>query len=191
MQNKQDKEEMLEQVADSSTEKINIIKDENGKSIVIINDIRFKGRQHIDWQAVEQYLKEYVGRYYEIIETSDKIYIGTDFPNELKGSDDTTRLKGANAKAKANSTQEIPLLLENATNKRWSENFKDKHGVDAKFGWYRYTSRFALPTYSNEGELMRYNVFRIEMLVRHASDEKLYLYDMVNVKKEKETEYPA
>ncbi len=53
--------------------------------------------------------------------------------------------------AKANSTQEIPLLLENATNKRWSENFKDKHGVDAK----------------------------------------LYLYDMVNVKKEKETEYPA
>ena len=109
----------------------------------------------------------------------------------MKGSDDTTRLKGANAKAKANSTQEIPLLLENATNKRWSENFKDKHGVDAKFGWYRYTSRFALPIYSNEGELMRYNVFRIEMLVRHASDAKLYLYDMVNVKKEKETEYPA
>ena len=180
MQNKQDELEMQEQVADNSNEIINIIKDENGKSIVIINDIRFKGRQHIDWQAVEQYLKEYVGRYYEIIETSDKIYIGTDFPSELKGSDDTTRLKGANAKAKANSTH-----------KRWSENFKDKHGVDAKFGWYRYTSRFALPIYSNEGELMRYNVFRIEMLVRHASDAKLYLYDMVNVKKEKETEYPA
>ena len=170
---------------------INIIRDENGKSIVIINDIRFKGKQHIDWQAVEQYLKEYVGHHYEIIETSDKIYIGTDFPSELKGSDDTTRLKGANAKAKANSTQKIPLLLENATNKRWSENWKDKHGVDAKFGWYRYTSRFALPIYSNEGELIRYNIFRIEMLVRHASDNKLYLYDMVNVKKEKETEYPA
>ena len=30
----------------------------------------------------------------------------------------------------------------------------------------------------------RYNVFRIEMLIRHASDDKLYLYDMVNVKKE-------
>ena len=67
MQNKQDELEMQEQVADNSDEIINIIKGENGKSIVIINDIRFKGRQHIDWQAVEQYLKEYVGRYYEII----------------------------------------------------------------------------------------------------------------------------
>lgn len=171
--------------------KMNIIKDEKGMSIVIINDIRFKGKQHIDWEAVEKYLKEYVGNYYEILETSDKIYIGTEFPEELKGSNDTARLRGANAKAKANSTQEIPLLLECATNKRWSENFKEKHGVDAKYGWYRYTSRFALPIYSNSGELEKYNIFRIEMLVRHASDNKMYLYDMVNVKKEKETEYPA
>ena len=190
MQNKQEALEMQKTIMDEKA-KINIIKDENGKSIVIINDIRFKGKQNINWEAVREYLKEYVGRYYEIVETSDKIYIGSDFPEELKGSDDTARLKGANAKAKANSTQEIPLLLENATNKRWSKNFKEKHGVDAKYGWYRYTSRFALPIYSDDGELERYNIFRIEMLVRHASDKKLYLYDMVNVKKEKETEYPA
>ena len=25
--------------------------------------------------------------------------------------------------------------------------FKGKHSKDAKFGWYRYTSRFALPVY--------------------------------------------
>ena len=30
-----------------------------------------------------------------------------------------------------------------------------------------------------------------EMLVRHASDDKLYLYDMVNTKKEKETNTPS
>jgi len=29
------------------------------------------------------------------------------------------------------------------------------------------------------------------MLVRHASDGKRYLYDMVNIKKEKETKYPT
>lgn len=171
--------------------KINIIKDEKGKSIVVINDIRFKGKQHIDWEDVETYVKEYVGSCYEIIETSDRIYIGSDFPEEVKGSSDTMRLKGANAKAKANATQELPLLIENATNKRWSENFKDKHNADANKGWYRYTSRFALPIYANNGELQKYNIFRIEMLVRHASDNKLYLYDMVNIKKEKETEYPA
>lgn len=168
---------------------ISIINDENGKGIVIINDIRFKGKQHINWDEVERYIKEYVGTCYEIVETSDKVYIGTDFPGELKGSSDTKRLKGGNAKAKANATQKIPLLLEYASNKRWNENFKEKHSIDAKYGWYRYTSRFALPIYSNEGELERYNIFRIEMLIRHASDNKLYLYDMVNVKKE--TEYPA
>ena len=33
--------------------------------------------------------------------------------------------------------------------------------------------------------------FRIEMLVRHASDGRLYLYDLVNVKKEKEAGTPS
>ena len=48
--------------------------------------------------------------------------------------------------------------------------FKGKHNVDAKYGWYRFTTRFALPVYeSNTGEFERFNVFRIEMLIRHAS----------------------
>ena len=63
--------------------------------------------------------------------------------------------------------------------------------MDAKHGWYRYTSRFAIPIYDNEGEIIKYSIYRIEMLVRHASDDKLYLYDMVNTKKEKETKYPT
>ncbi len=170
---------------------VNIIKDENGNSIVIINDIRFRGKRHIEWDEVEKYVREYVGGCYDIIETSDKVYIGADFPDELKGSEDTKRLKGGNAKAKANATQEIPLLIKLANNKRWSENYKSKHSMDAEHGWFRYTSRFALPIYSNNGDLEKYNIFRIEMLIRHASDDKLYLYDMVNVKKEKETKYPV
>ena len=32
----------------------------------------------------------------------------------------------------------------------------------------RYTSNFALPVYDEDGNTLRYNVFRIEMLVRHA-----------------------
>ena len=66
--------------------------------------------------------------------------------------------------------------------------FKGKHNVDAKYGWYRFTTRFALPVYdSNTGELERFNIFRIEMLIRHATDGNLYLYDMVNIKKETST----
>ena len=168
--------------------RINIISDSDGGQIVVITDIRFKGKRNINWKEVEQYLKEYIGDCYEVVETADQIFISSDFPGELKGSKDTRRLFGANAKAKANATQGIPMLLQCATNRRWQENYKGKHNVDAKYGWYRFTTRFALPVYeSNTGELERFNIFRIEMLIRHAADGNLYLYDMVNIKKETST----
>ncbi|MBO6143447.1 MAG: hypothetical protein J6O72_08730 [Lachnospira sp.] len=46
------------------------------------------------------------------MESSDIVYIGKDFPNEFKGSQDTRKLKGANAKAKANATTKLPLLIQ-------------------------------------------------------------------------------
>ena len=97
---------------------INIIKDENERSIVVINDIKFIGRQDIKWEEVEKYLKRYVNKEYRVLETADVIYIGTDFPAEVKGSNDTKRLKGANARAKANAVTGLPELLHYATNKR-------------------------------------------------------------------------
>ena len=113
------------------------------------------------------------------------MYIGAEFPKELKGSVDTERLLGANAKAKANATQGIPMLLQCATNRRWQENYKGKHKIDAKYGWYRFTTRFALPISNNDtGKVERFNIYRIEMLIRHAADGNLYLFDMVNIKKE-------
>ncbi len=168
-------------------ESFNFISDAEGHTVVIVTDIRFKGRRGIDWQSVQNYVKKYVGQNYKILESSDVVYVGADFPEELKGSDDTMRSRGGNAKAKANATTVIPTLLEYATNKRWQENYKSKHGYDAKFGWYRFTTRFAMPVYDETNELSGYNIFRIEMLIRHASDGKLYLYDMVNTKKEAST----
>lgn len=99
--------------------RINIISDSDDKQIVVITDIRFKGKRNINWEEVEQYLKEYIGGCYEVVETSNQIFISSDFPGgELKGSDDTRRLFGTNAKAKANATQGIPMLLRCATNRR-------------------------------------------------------------------------
>lgn len=65
---------------------ISVIKDVNGNQIVVINDIRFKGRQNIDWDEVEQYLKQYVGEFVEIAESKEIIYIGNDLPDEYAGS---------------------------------------------------------------------------------------------------------
>ena len=166
---------------------LDIIKDADGRSIVVINDIRFKGKRQIDWDEVQKYLLQYIGEFYEIADTNDIVYIGKDFPDEYSGSNDTARLQGTLAKAKANATQGLPRLIETAVNKRFKENLAQKHEKDASMGWYRYTSRFALPVYGNDGEVDHYNMFRIEVLIRQNADGKMYLYDLVNIKKETST----
>lgn len=163
---------------------IDIIKDVDENKVVIINDLRFKGRRSVDWNLVESSLKEYIGECVEIAETLDVIYIGSDFPDEFSHSKDTKTLKGANQYAKANSSSIIKEMIEIATNKTFAENYTQKHRTDAKYGWYRYDTRFALPVYNDNGELERYNVFKARILVRHAKDEKLYLYDILRIKKE-------
>ncbi len=133
---------------------ISIIQDVDGNKIVLINDILFKSRRAIDWNEIEQILKKYIGEYYEIAETAEKVYIGADFPDEFSHSKYTKAIKGANEKAKA------------------------------KNGWYRYDTRFGIPVYSDLGEIERYNIFKARMLVRCDENKKLYLYDIVQIKKE-------
>lgn len=163
---------------------INIITDFDGKKIVLINDIRFKGKTREEWDEVEAYLKEYVGKFYEIAETSEKIYIGKDFPDEFVHGKDKTILKGPNAKAKANTSLVVGELIQIATNKSEAPDYNAKHKNRAKYGWYRYDTRIALPVYNNCGELERYNIFKMRMLVRHDVDGKMYLYDFLRTKKE-------
>lgn len=164
--------------------KVNVVEDLDGNKIEFIHDVAFKGKHSIKWTDVEMYLKQFVGESYVIEDTNDMIYIGTDFPDEYAHSEHTISLKGANAKAKANATQGVPEMIEIATGKKHRENIKEKHSKDAKLGWYRYDSRFALPVCDNNGEVAGYNVFHVIMVVRHAQDGKMYLYDIVNIKKE-------
>ena len=131
-------------------QEIHIVKDALGHKIVIIPNVIFKNKQNIDWNAVEKYLKKYVGKIATIVDTNDIVYIGAAFPNEYKGSKYTKRLKGAYAKAKANAAQGIVEMLKIATKKRFRENHKEKHFQNAGNGWYYYTTRFALPIYEND-----------------------------------------
>ena len=63
-------------------------------------------------------------------------------------------LKGPNLKAKANITQAVGELIQIATNKSSAEDYGEKHGKKAQFGWYRYDE-----------------------------DGKIYLYDFLRTKK--------
>ena len=175
----------MESGDDSDTKRnVSIIHDAEGNEIVLINDIIFKGKRSVEWADVEKYLRQYVGEFYQIADTKDIIYIGTDLPDEYAGSNYTKHIKGTIAKAKANAVQAIPEMIEIATSKVYEENKKNKHSRHAKNGWYRYDTRFALPVYQDNGELDRYNVFSARLLIRHASSGKMYLYDVLEIKKE-------
>jgi len=163
---------------------VSVIQDVDGNNIVMINDIRFKGKRSVDWKDVRAYLKEYIGEFYMIAATGDVINIGSDLPREYSGSKYTNSIKGTNANAKANAATGIPEMIEIATGKYFRENREDKHKRDAKNGWYRYDSRFALPVFDCNGDVERYNVFHASLLIRHSNDGKLYLYDVIDIKKE-------
>ncbi len=163
---------------------VSVITDVDGKKIVLINDVRFKGKKKEEWEDIETYLKEYIGIFYEIAETSEKIYIGKDFPDEFTHGKDKTVLRGPNIKAKANAALAVKQLIQIAKNKTSAPDFNAKHKNKARYGWYRYDTRLGLPVYDEGGELLRYNVFKFRMLVRHDADGKLYLYDFLRTKKE-------
>ncbi|MBQ4650146.1 MAG: hypothetical protein IJB73_05535 [Firmicutes bacterium] len=161
-----------------------VITDHEGKKFVLINDVRFRGKTRQEWNEIEEFLKEYVGRYYEITETAERVYIGKDFPDEFTHGNDKTVLKGPNLKAKANASQAVGELIQIAVNKSTSPDYNEKHGDKARYGWYRYDTRLALPVYNDFGELHRYNIYKLRMLVRHDEDGNLYLYDFLRTKKE-------
>lgn len=170
----------------SEARNVIIITDIDGRKIVLINDKKFRGMNKADWKEIEEYLTQYIGEYFEIAESSEKIFIDKDFPDEYANSKERIGLKGANKKAKANASQGIPELIQIATKPKWEKNREKKHNADAKKGWYRYEVRFALPIYNDDGELVRYNIFSAKMLVRYAEDDKKYLYDLQAIKKENE-----
>ena len=161
-----------------------IITNDKGQKVVEIDTIVFSSKRRIDWDGVEEYLKKYVGQKYQIDETDDLIYIGSDFPDEYANSNYSARAHGTIGKAKANASQVIPELIKIATNIAYRENSDDKHCEDAKFGWYRCTVRFTLPVCDDKGNVIGKNAFQGRMIIRFDEDGKKYLYDIIDIKKE-------
>lgn len=99
-----------------------VVQDDEGKRIVVIHNIQFKGRQNIDWDSVENYIRRYIGQFVEIMDTGDIVYLGKDLADEYSGSKYTEKLKGGFAKAKANAAQGLPEMIRIATNLRKQKN---------------------------------------------------------------------
>ncbi|MCM1283012.1 MAG: hypothetical protein NC124_15595 [Clostridium sp.] len=94
------------------------------------------------------------------------------------------KTKGGRAKAKANAAQGIREMVGIASDKRFRENRKEKHSGDAANGWYYYTTRFAMPVYDNDVKTENYNIYSGCLVVNCTGKGKMYLYDLVDIKKE-------
>ena len=107
---------------------------------------------------------------------------------QLVTASDTAVFMSANSSivgsnCETNAATAIPELIQIALNPKWQENKKEKHNEIAKYGWYRYDVKFAIPIYENN-KLVRYNIFGARLLVNHSYNGKKYLYDIVAIKKE-------
>jgi len=161
-----------------------IVINEKGQKVVCIDEIIFSCKRKIDWAGVENFLKQYIGKNYVIDETDDTIFIGSDFPDEYANSTYSHKIYGTIAKAKANAAQAIPELIEIATNISFQDNSDEKHKADARFGWYRCTVRFSMPTCDDKGNRVGCNNYQGRMIIRCGADGKKYLYDIIDIKKE-------
>jgi hypothetical protein len=61
---------------------------------VSVKKIIFTGKQNIQWKAVEQYLKKFVGMTFVVNEYKDKLHVSASFADEYAESQYTKSLRG-------------------------------------------------------------------------------------------------
>lgn len=158
---------------------------EIGGKVMPVLDVQNDTR---DYKVAEAYLKTLVDTehpFATILMDAQPVYIGKDLPGEYKSSEYTKSLRKATRTVKMQAVTNLDEMLLLAENGEWRENVKDKHKKDAKNGWYRYSTRFALPVMDIKKAVDHYTVYSGTLIIRNDADGKSYLYDLLDIKKEK------
>lgn len=141
-----------------------------------------------NYSVAEAYLKTLVDTehpFSTILMDAQPVYIGRDLPGEYRSSEYTKTLRKAIRDVKMQAATNLDEMLLLAENGEWHENIKEKHKVDAKNGWYRYSTQFAVPVLDIKKSVDHYTVYSGTLLIRNDADGKSYLYDLLDIKKEK------
>lgn len=160
------------------------VREVDGQQIAWIENSSLSNKDLRDHKKIAEYIGQHIGEVYTIIESGQRVYIGEDLPSEYTQSEYTKRLlknNPATLKAKNRASDALGDMIEIASGRRW-EKTKHTHNKDAKFGMYRYNSRFAFAVNGGNGT-PNVHAYDVELLIRNASDGKKYLYDIVNIKK--------
>jgi hypothetical protein len=94
-------------------------------------------------KTIKDYLKQHINEYANIIESGQKVYLGEDLPGEYVYSKNARNLSTRELLAKGRAATGIKEIIENANNRSWSKNLKEKHEEDAKYGFYTYDTTFS------------------------------------------------
>ena len=84
-------------------------------------------------------------------------------------------------KVKNQSVKNFEEIIEIADNRRWEKSIKNKHKVDAKYGFYKYDSKVARPIYDAQKNVTGYKTYDVELVIRNDADGKSYLYDIQKI----------
>ena len=171
-------------VIPESTEARYSTREIDGQPIAWIENSGLSSKDLRNYKKVAEYIGQHIGEVYTIIESGQRVYIGEDLPREYTQSEYTKRLlknQSDTLRAKNKAASVLGDMIEIASGRRW-ERTKHTHNKDAKYGMYRYNSRFAFATKDAAGGV-NVHAYDVELLIRNASDGKKYLYDIVNIKK--------
>lgn len=168
-----------------------VAKDNNGNNVAVVTDNVFYDKSVKKHQAIANNIAKNIGKYYPIIESGQNVYIGKDLPNEYTQSEYTKHINAKLRKAKGLSSSNIGEMIEIASDRKWVKNRKQKHNIDAKYGWYHYTTRFAIPVYDSFGKAVNFKVYTADLIIRNDADGKKYLYDIQDIKQESSSNLPA
>ena len=147
--------------------------------IRIDEDIFKNSKEKSIQKTIKEYLKNHIGEVYTIIESGQKVYLGEDLPNEYAYSKSASSLPLPSKMAKGRATSNIGELIEIATNRKWEKSEKIKHQKDAKYGFYKYDTKFSFDHNGQE------KIYDATLLIRNDADGKKYLYDILNIKPQK------
>ena len=103
----------------NAMEKYYVMKDTNGKDVVVIEEDIFAGKAgEKRKKVVAEYLKEHIGEVFTIIENGKNVYLGKDLSNEYIYSRTTKNLDRERHFVKHKAVSGIGKMIEIATNER-------------------------------------------------------------------------
>ena len=151
--------------------------------MIDIVKLYFTNKNKLNWKDVESKIKGISGSMFKNEKLSKDFNIDNKAIDELTHSRYNMKLKGKLRLIKANLLMYLEDIIKDMDNERWKKDIGDRHKNIAKNGWYRYDIHFKFPVRDEQGNYIDKQDYKATVVVRSAEDNKLYLYDIIDIKK--------